>query len=292
MSDLSQIKTSVQEYYGKTLQNSTDLQTDACCTADDMTDEQLAVANSYRTYMAEQFGFKSSNVEFLKGDIEKLEQLNLKEDSFDCIISNCVVNLAENKQAVLDQAFKLLKNGGEFYFSDVYSDRRVPADLKKDPVLYGECLSGALYWNDFLKMARQAGFSDVRTVRSRSLAVNNKEIQEKVGDIQFMSTTYRLFKIEGLEEDCEDYGQAVRYRGTIAEHPHFFQLDGGHRFSTGKIYSVCGNTYLMLAATRFNGHFDFWGDFSSHFGMYPECGTVPMKAVSVPTASSVGESCC
>ena len=244
----------------------------------DMTDEQLEVANRHRDYMAEQYGFEKTNVEFFKGDIEKLSDLPLEANSFDCIISNCVVNLAENKQAVLDDAFRLLKNGGEMYFSDVYCDRRVPDELKKDPVLYGECLSGALYWNDFLKMARKAGFADIRKVTSRPLAIGDKKVQDKIGNLQFMSTTYRLFKIEGMEEDCEDYGQAIRYKGTMPDHPNFFQLDDGHCFQAGKFYPVCGNTYLMLEQTRFREHFEFFGDFSTHYGIYAECGNIETKA--------------
>lgn len=354
MIETTDIKNSVQEYYGKTLTGSSDLKTDACCTSDalpsfakpilsqiheevlnkyygcgivipeqlkdcrildlgsgsgrdcyvlsalvgeqghvvgvDMTDEQLQVANRHRDYMAQQFGYHQSNVNFLKGDIEKLDQLDLAGESFDCVISNCVVNLAEDKQAVLDQVYRLLKNGGEFYFSDVYADRRIDPALKKDPLLYGECLSGALYWNDFLKMARQAGFADVRTVTSRPLAISNDEVKAKVGNIKFESTTYRLFKINGMEEDCEDYGQAVRYRGSLQHHPNFFQLDDGHRFDAGKIYPVCGNTWLMLEQTRFKEHFDFFGDFSTHYGIYPDCGSESLPVNEEVTASS--GSCC
>ncbi len=260
----------------------------------DMTEEQLDVANRHRDYMAKQFDYKQSNVTFLKGDIEKLEELDLAPESFDCIISNCVVNLAEDKQAVLDQAFRLLKKGGEMYFSDVYADRRIPEDLKKDPVLYGECLSGALYWNDFQKMARQAGFLDVRKVTGRPLGIENSDVANKVGAIQFSSITYRLFKLEGIEEDCEDYGQAVRYKGLWPDHPHFFQLDEGHTFEKGRIYTVCGNTYKMLAETRFKEGFDFWGDFSTHYGLYEDCGTVPLAKATVSESESAAEpaACC
>ncbi|MEM7646948.1 MAG: methyltransferase domain-containing protein [Pseudomonadota bacterium] len=258
----------------------------------DMTDEQLEVANRHKDYMATQYAYKKSNVDFLKGDIEKLSDLSLEGQSFDCIISNCVVNLAEDKQAVLDEAFRLLKNGGEFYFSDVYSDRRIPENLKKDPVLYGECLSGALYWNDFLKMARKAGFVDARKVTSRPLDIGDTNVQAKVGNIQFMSTTYRLFKIEGMEEDCEDYGQAIRYKGGIPNHSRFFQLDEGHCFQAGKIYPVCGNTYLMLKNTRFAEFFEFFGDFSNHYGLYPDCGDV-VEVTNVNANQEVtAGSCC
>lgn len=207
----------VQEYYGKTLQKSEDLQTNACCTAAappkhikealknvhdevlaryygcgltipecvegmdildlgsgsgrdcyiasqlvgkngsvtgvDMTTEQLAVANKYKDYHAEKFGY--ANVDFLEGNIEKLDELGLDEEQFDIIISNCVINLVMDKQKVLNDAYRLLKPGGELYFSDVYCDRRIPKHLQEDQVLWGECLSGALYWNDFLRMAKK-----------------------------------------------------------------------------------------------------------------------------------------
>merc|ERR1712127_209545 len=121
----------------------------------DMTDEQLDVANRYIDYHTEKFGYKTSNVKFLKGNIEKLEELDLAENSFDLIISNCVINLATDKEKVLADVYKLLKPGGEMYFSDVYSDRRISEKLQADPVLWGECLSGALYWNDFLRTSRK-----------------------------------------------------------------------------------------------------------------------------------------
>jgi len=284
----------VKEYYGKELQSSDDLKTNACCTMEappkhilkalknvhdevqmkyygcglcipsqleglrvldlgsgsgrdcyiaaqlvgqsgevvgvDMTDEQLAVANQYIDHHAKVFGYKYANTKFVKGNIEKLDELDLKPRSFDLIISNCVINLATDKDKVLKDVYNLLKPGGEMYFSDVYSDRRINAELQADPILWGECLSGALYWNDFLKTARKAGFTDPRSVKNNPITIENIELQEKCGDIAFFSVTYRLFKIEGLEEDCEDYGQAVAYKGSIENNPTSFDLDD-HRCS-------------------------------------------------------------
>ena len=113
-----------------------------------MTPAQLDVARAHRGYHAEKFGHAAPNTEFHHGYIEKLHELDLEPGSFDIIVSNCVINLATDKAAVLKGAFDLLKPGGEMYFSDVYADRRVPAAMAEDEVLYGECLSGALYWND------------------------------------------------------------------------------------------------------------------------------------------------
>jgi hypothetical protein len=71
----------------------------------------------------------------------------------------------------------------------------------------GECLSGAFYWNDFLRLAKECGFQDPRLVKDDKIVIQNKRIEEVVGHIDFYSATYRLFKIEGLEPECEDYGQ-------------------------------------------------------------------------------------
>lgn len=253
----------------------------------DMTAEQLAVADKHIDYHTKAFGYDQPNVKFLKGNIESLDQLDLEEGSFDLIISNCVINLATDKQKVLDDAFRLLKPGGEMYFSDVYSDRRVSTELQNDPVLWGECLSGALYWNDFLKTAKKAGFTDPRTMESKPIAVENVLLEEKLGEIKFFSVTYRLFKIEGLEEDCEDYGQALKYLGNIENNKHSFDLDDHHNFPTGKVMPVCGNTFLMVKDTRFAKHFEFYGNFETHYGIYEGCGgAMPFDV------DGEGEACC
>ena len=255
----------------------------------DMTDEQLAVANNHIEYHREKFGYKESNVEFIKGNIEELDALGFENESFDIIISNCVINLATDKQKVLNDAFALLKPGGEMYFSDVYSDRRVPKTLQDNRVLWGECLSGALYWNDFLNTAKNAGFTDPRATDNKPVTVENEELEILLGDIKFYSVTYRLMKIDGLESDCEDYGQAVNYKGGIPEEENAFLLDDHHYFPKGKVMSVCGNTYKMLYDTRFKEYFDFYGTWDAHYGIFEGCGgSMPFS----DSADSSAESCC
>lgn len=247
----------------------------------DMTDEQLHTARQYKQYHMDICSPHISKVEFKKGNIERLDELQLSVGSFDVIVSNCVINLCMNKEYVLKEIYKLLKDGGEFYFSDVYSNRRIPEHLRNDHILYGECLSGALYWNDFLHLARQCGFADPRLVTSKPITINNDELQHKTGDIQFYSATYRLFKSDKLESDCEDYGQAVIYKGTIEHHQHSWNLDNHHCFYTNKVIPVCGNTWNILKLSRFNSHFTFVGDFSMHFGIFDGCGkTVPFEHVN------------
>ena len=255
----------------------------------DMTPEQLTVARDHLDWHAERFGY--ANVRFLEGDIEKLGDLDLEPASFDVIVSNCVINLVEDKEAVFRAVHTLLRPGGEFYFSDVYADRRLPDDLRHDPAAQGECLGGALYWNDFLNMAKRAGFADPRLVTDRPLAINNDGLREKLSPAQFHSATYRLFKIDGLEPACEDYGQAVVYKGGLAQSEKSFTLDNHHIIEQGRVFAVCGNTFRMLNESRFAPWFEFIGDWSTHYGIFPGCGaSSPFGEQMEDIASSGG--CC
>ena len=237
----------------------------------DMTPEQLAVARRHQDHHAERFGF--ANVSFLEGTIERLEHLPLEPASFDVIVSNCVLNLSTDKPAVLRGVQRLLKPGGEFYFSDVYVDRRLPDGVRRHPVLYGECLGGALYWNDFLRLARAAGFADPRLVSDRPLVITEPELAPLVGEARFFSATYRLFNLAELEDACEDHGQAVIYRGTIPGCATLLPFDKHHAIEAGKVFPVCGNTFRMLHESRLAQHFSFIGDFSRHYGLFEGCGS-------------------
>ena len=238
----------------------------------DVTPEQLAVAREHIDWHRERFGYATSNVSFVEGNIEELEELGLEPESFDIIISNCVINLASDKGRIFRAAHQLLKPGGEMYFSDVYGDRRVPLDLQSDPVLHGECLSGALYWGDFMMFAKRAGFADPRTVTHRPLAINDAAIAAKLDGIRFLSATTRLFKLDGLEPECEDYGQAVIYRGGVIGEERVFTLDNKHTIEKGRVFPVCGNSWKMLADTRFAPYFEFIGNFEHHYGIFEGCG--------------------
>lgn len=254
----------------------------------DMTDEQLSVACANQSHHAERFGY--SNVEFVHGYIERLDELGLEPGSFDVIVSNCVVNLSPDKDAVLAGVQRLLKPGGEFYFSDVYADRRVPVAVKNDPELYGECLGGALYWKDFERLAHRHGFADPRLLEDRPLEVTDPQLAARTGNLRFFSATYRLFKLVALESACEDYGQAVIYLGTIPDHADRLVLDKHHDIQTGKVFPVCGNTWHMLQGTRFAAHFTFIGNFNTHYGIFEGCGSdLPFESGSESAAPG---SCC
>lgn len=256
----------------------------------DMTEAQLNIARAHQTWHAEQFGF--DNVRFYQGYIERLDELDLQPHSFDVIISNCVINLSPDKAAVLQGVQQLLKTGGEMYFSDVYADRRLPESVRKDPVLYGECLGGALYWNDFLSLAQAAGFNDPRLVEDRPLAITDQKLAAQIGNARFFSAIYRLFHIPELETACEDYGQAVIYHGTIAGAPDVFKVDKHHLIESGKVFPVCGNTWRMLQQTRLADHFTFVGNFNQHFGLFTGCGSSMPFVQSEQQQQEEGGACC
>jgi hypothetical protein len=204
------------------------------------------------------------------------------------VISNCVINLVENKAHVIGEIYKMLKFGGEFYFSDIYADRRIPDRLRNNHVLYGECLGGALYYKDFEKIARSTGFSDPRIVSKRTVAITNEEVKKLVGNICFYSITYRLWKLKDLDDSCEDYGHIAVYKGGLPEAPFKFQLDGSHIFEKNKSEKVCGNTALMLSETRFKDYFQIAGSFEEHFGEFKNSGNAIESDTKNDTAGTCG----
>ena len=251
----------------------------------DMTDEQLTVARKHIGYHMEAFGHARANIEFRQGFIEDLQQIGIADNSIDVVVSNCVINLSPDKGTVFREIFRVLKPGGELYFSDVFADRRIPEHLQDDPVLHGECLGGAMYVEDFRRLLLRLGCPDYRTVSRAPISIENAEVEEKIGMVGFTSVTVRAFKLDTLEDICEDYGQVAAYNGNIPNHPHYFDLDDHHRLYTGKPMLVCGNTAAMLGQTRFGSCFTVTGDRSVHFGPF-DC------TPAVDRAPAAGGACC
>ncbi len=117
----------------------------------DMTDEMLALAEKNRAEAG------ATNVKFLKGNIEEIP---LPDNSVDVIISNCVINLSADKDAVLREAFRVLKPGGRFAVSDVVIDGEMPEAIRRDMEAYVGCVAGALERSDYLSRLNTAGFVD------------------------------------------------------------------------------------------------------------------------------------
>ena len=248
----------------------------------DMTPEQLVVARRHQSWHATQFGHSHSNVEFHEGLIEDLAEAGIADSSVDVVVSNCVLNLSPDKPRVFAEIMRVLKPGGELYFSDVFADRRIPLALHSDPVLLGECLAGAMYREDFRRLMANVGCADVRVVSSAPIALSDPEVERKIGMVRFDSLTMRAFKL-ALEDRCEDYGQVATYLGSIDSHPHAFELDDHHRFLSGRPMLICGNTADMLGGTRYRAHFRIDGDKRTHHGLF-DCGPAPTGAAAASAA--------
>lgn len=238
----------------------------------DMTDDQLNFAKKYQDQMAEKFGYKKSNVEFKKGYIEDLKSIGIEDESVDVVISNCVINLSPFKEEVFKEVWRVLKKGGELYFSDIFADRRVSDEIYQNPVLRGECLAGAMYVEDFRRLLHKIGWEDFRYTKITKAPIENRKIEELVGNVNFTSRTVRAVKLPGIIEDrCEQYGQFVTYRGGILGSEHYFDLDDHHRFYKDLPMAVCGNSCAMIEETRFKKYFDVVGDRTNHFGLFDGC---------------------
>lgn len=253
----------------------------------DMTDAQLDVARRHQEGSAKRFGHAKSNVSFLKGHIEDLAAAGIEDESIDVVLSNCVINLSADKPAVFSEIFRVLKPGGELYFSDVFADRRIPAELRSDPVLLGECLSGAMYIEDFRRLLASLGCPDYRVMTSHTFDINDMAAAAKIGMVRLSSKTIRAFKLASLEDACEDFGQSATYKGTLPDSPHRFVLDEHHVFEANRPERVCGNSAAMIQETRFAEHFEVAGDRSRHFGLFP-CFHPAKPNVADPAAGS----CC
>lgn len=237
----------------------------------DMTEAQLEVAQRHVTYHTERFGYDTPNVSFRHGQIEDLREAGIADSSVDLVVSNCVINLSPQKERVFAEIARVLRPGGELYFSDVFSGRRIPPALRADPVLRGECLAGAMYVEDFRRSLRSLGILDHRILSKRRLELHDPEIARVAGMVDFYSMTVRTFKCD-FEDIRENYGHVALYKGSLPESPHEFVLDDHHRFRTGIPLPVCGNTTRMLTETRFAPHFTVIGNFDTHYGPF-ECAT-------------------
>ena len=129
----------------------------------DMTDDMLALARKN----AAEAGAK--NVEFLKGE---LEAIPLPDNSVDVIISNCVINLAADKDRVLREAHRVLRPGGRFAVSDVVVRGEVPPEIRKNVELWVGCIAGALEENEYSQKLKAAGFEAIEIVPTREIEAN------------------------------------------------------------------------------------------------------------------------
>ncbi|MBI4682413.1 MAG: methyltransferase domain-containing protein [Nitrospirae bacterium] len=155
----------------------------------DMTDEMLEKARESAKKVATVLGYDI--VEFKTGNIMDMP---VESNSVDLVISNCVINLTEDKAKVLKEIYRILKPGGRFIISDIVSDKPVPGYLKRDKELWNACLSGALTDSQFEAVAKNAGFSSVNMTKNY--------LYKKVEYIEFYSITLKGSKPQEVNCCC------------------------------------------------------------------------------------------
>ncbi len=155
----------------------------------DMTDEMLEKARENAKKVAGVLGYDI--VEFRAGNIMELP---VEDNYVDLVISNCVINLTEDKAKVLNEIYRILKPGGRFIISDIVSDKPVPGYLKRDKELWNACLSGALTDRKFKEVAESTGFSNVNMTQNY--------LYKKVQYIQFFSITLKGSKPDKVACGC------------------------------------------------------------------------------------------
>lgn len=128
----------------------------------DFTDEMLAKANANKLKLG--FG----NIEFVKGDIEEMP---LPSDSYNVVISNCVLNLVPDKSKAFSEIHRVLKNGGHFCISDVVLKGDLPEAIVREAEMYAGCVSGAIQMDNYLDIIKTLDFKDITVHKQKAIVI-------------------------------------------------------------------------------------------------------------------------
>ncbi|WP_165172583.1 methyltransferase domain-containing protein [Adlercreutzia sp. ZJ242] len=224
---------------------------------------RLAVAQKYLAQEIKQFGYDECNVELVNAAPEDLSFV--ADGSVDVVISNCTFNLSPDKERYIAEVKRVLKDGGEWYFTDVFCDRRIPQATSDQVENVAMRLGGALFIEDFRRLAQAAGFHDPRYLMTWQTPVSPDEAAVYPG-IAFATITSRLINSELTSDHCEDYGEEITYDGSLPGYPEFFLYDKDIKFPAGKTCHVCDNVSVLPLATRYAKVISVTGSRDVHYG--------------------------
>ena len=176
----------------------------------------------------------------------RAEQPMVPDDSVDCVVSNCVLNLVrqEDRRQLFAEVFRVVRLGGRVAISDIVADEDVPDALQRDPELWSGCISGAFREDEFLHAFEEAGFYGVR------IAARQAEPWRVVHGIEFRSMTVVAYK--GKQGPCHERRQAVIYRGPFKQ----VEDDDHHVYQRGQRTAVCDKTFRLLAKEPYADQFE------------------------------------
>ena len=141
----------------------------------DFTPEMVALSQKN----ASKLGFQ--NVRFVQGDIE---QLPFEADSFDRVISNCVLNLVPNKRGAFSEMYRVLRENGRFTVSDIVLEGELPPAIRQSAEAYAGCVSGAIKQKDYLGLLSEVGFEAVETVKERELKFTDEFLAQYASAVE------------------------------------------------------------------------------------------------------------
>ncbi|OHS93131.1 methyltransferase [Tritrichomonas foetus] len=220
----------------------------------DMTDEQLAIANEAISHHQNQFP-EASPIEFRKGYIEDLKACGIENESIDIVISNCVINLSPDKKKVFEEIFRVLKEGGEIFISDIFSSIELPKLAREDKMLVGECLGNAIDLSNFIQLIKDVGFNDLRAVESHIVHPPENVPEDVIPkDNTFFSITFSCFK--NVQKNIEWKHEIAEYKGGIPGSEDSFKLDANHIFKINEKVPVLSNIASILRNPRFTKFFE------------------------------------
>lgn len=218
----------------------------------DMGEKMIERSSKFLDFHRDKFGF--GNVRFQLGYLEELDKIPLEAAAFDVAISNCVINLCPDKEAVFRQAFRVLKTGGELCFSDVYAAADVPSKVAKDERAWNEGFGGALQWDKFVALVREIGFVGPVILNCAEYSATDPELSQLIGDAKYWARTCRLFKLN--PEDRANLTTLI-YKGTITGCKDAFKFTLYDTFKTGEAKKVSEEVARILFLSRFEKHFEF-----------------------------------
>lgn len=293
----------------------------------DCNDSMMQLAKSAAPIVAQRLGY--ANVEFRYGliqdlqlDLERLadslaqhpvdgtqgylklrhleeelrrEQPLIPDESVDCVLSNCVLNLVRirDRKELFSEIFRVLKAGGRVAVSDIVSDKSVPEHMRSNPELWSGCISGAFREDEFLDAFEKAGFHGMHIAKRESRPWRTVE------GIEFRSVTVVAYK--GMPENSNDSNQALLYRGPFK----VVEDDQGHLYRRGEPVAVSNKVFRMLQQSPYEDQFiaissglpiaDVQAGKTACCQSTPRtsCETADSRLGAAPRSSgNCGESCC
>jgi len=220
----------------------------------DMTQELLKIGESFKEWHRQKAGQKVSNVEFKHGFIEKLDELGFSDNSVDVMISNGVICLTAVKEDVFREVARVLKPGGEIYFSDCYGNKQVSKEAQESDKLWGDG-AGAMVWSELGQICEKLGLS-VPYMQNASPYKFGDNVQELLGDRKFAAVTWRIIK---KPQNCEKNNNGswlATYNGGMEE-ICTFQLAQNIKFPKSKPILINSEIFAELQSSRYAKFFSF-----------------------------------